>query len=57
MVVVLAGLSREIPGSRWLISKRGDTIFSLYHKNVLGLPFLVEGDVVINDEEKKIYLE
>jgi len=56
LTVVLGGIPVKIPGSRWVTSADGGTIFSMYHKNVLGLPFLAQNDVVIDDSAKKIYL-
>lgn len=47
-----------IPGSVWVISEDGATLFSTYHKNVLGLPFLScsQKDFLFDDDELMLYM-
>ena len=45
-----------IKGPNWVLDDAGQTIFSTYHKNVLGLPFLVAAnEVVFDDNQQNLY--
>jgi hypothetical protein len=35
----------------------GRTIFSKYGKNVLGLPFIMSGDMIFDDKHRRIYFD
>lgn len=55
LVLNLDGIAVTLPGSTWMTGN-GRTVFSSYHKNVLGLPFLSAGDIVFDDKKKRIYI-
>lgn len=55
LTVVLDGIQVHIAGASWIRSD-GSTIFEIYHKNVLGLPFVTAADIVFDDDARRIYI-
>lgn len=55
IVVMIDAIRAVIPASVWKVGTGGRTIFSKYHKNVLGLPFIMAGDMVFDDAHRRIY--
>jgi len=55
LMLYLEGIAVTLPGKTWMTGK-GRTVFSSYHKNVLGLPFLSAADIVFDDSKRKIYI-
>ena len=55
ITVVIGAIRAVIPGNRWCVDGSGRTIFSKYGKNVLGLPFIMSGDMVLDDANHRIY--
>ena len=55
IVVMIGAIRAVIPASIWQLGTGGRTIFAKYHKNVLGLPFIMAGDMVFDDAHKRIY--
>jgi hypothetical protein len=46
----------DIPGPSWVLDNQGTTIFSTYVKNVLGLPFITNCDLIIDDRTTTLYV-
>eukprot|EP01043_Picozoa_sp_COSAG02_P022531 COSAG02_NODE_1174_length_14082_cov_1929.950154_14_plen_376_part_00 len=55
IVVMIGTIRAVIPASIWQVGTGGRTIFAKYHKNVLGLPFIMAGDMIFDDAHKRIY--
>ena len=55
ITVVIGAIRIVIPGDRWCVDGSGRTIFATYHKNVLGLPFIMSGDMIFDDANKRMY--
>lgn len=55
IIVIIGAIRAVITSSVWKVGTTGRTIFSRYHKNVVGLPFIMAGDMVFDDAHRRIY--
>jgi hypothetical protein len=57
ITIAIGSVRAVIPGSTWVVDGTGKTIFSRYGKNVLGLPFIMAGDLVFDDAHETMYFK